>query len=399
MKLSRHLKIETAPKLRIDIESSTTTNIIVDDNILPGNSFTLSILDTFSSGQTLDQGLHRLRSRYHSAESWIELTRHISFLYSQGALQPVHEQKPRLKSHSARFDASPVHIRMLNDYQRMTSYRQAIFRNISSRDVVVDIGTGTGVLAVMAAQAGARHVYAIEQSDLAIQARKLFAQNGLADRITLIKGKSTNIELPERADTMISEIIGNDPLQENILPTTRDAVKRLLKPNARLIPLRLRIYGAAISVPNEIYQKHIFTREKATEWQQLYNIDFSTLVTATHEQPHHFLQNTRKVRKWPRLSPPWLVANLDLGNWPGNDISSVQAVTFNQPGVFNGILIYFELDLDSTTTLSIHPDRVTTTNHWESKVWIPGETRTMKAGEKLEFKYTYRDNASNFIVT
>jgi len=399
MKLSKHLEIRTAPRLSIELESSSVIKILIDGIALPGNDYTLSILDTFSSALTLEEGLQHLHSRYNHIESWIDLTRHISYLYSQGALQPAIEQQAQIRSHNDRFDASSVHIRMLNDRQRMRAYQHAIFRNVSTQDVVLDIGTGTGVLAVMAAQAGAKHIYAIEQSNLAMQARKLFAKNSLAEKITLIEGRSTNIELPERADIMISEIIGNDPLQENILPIFRDAVKRLLKPHAQLIPARLKIYGVTISVPQETYQKHVFTRTKAAEWQRHYGIDFSSLVTAAQQQSHHFLQNTCNAKAWPRLSRPWLLSELDLANWNGNDISSQNTVTITQPGLFNGILIYFELDLDTGITLSTHPNKVAATNHWNNKVWIPGKAREVETNEELVVKYTFSNNSSDFVIT
>ncbi|XP_060190983.1 probable histone-arginine methyltransferase 1.3 [Lycium barbarum] len=72
--------------------------------------------------------------------------------------------------------------------------------------VVVDVGAGSGILSLFAAQAGAKHVYAIEASEMADYARKLIAGNpSLNERITVIKGKVEDVELPEKADILISE--------------------------------------------------------------------------------------------------------------------------------------------------------------------------------------------------
>ena len=101
---------------------------------------------------------------------------------------------------------------------------------------MLDIGTGSGILAVAAARAGARHVYAVEATDIAAVAERVFAANGVQDRVTLIAGWSRQIELPEPADLLMSEIIGSEPFEEEILETTLDARRRLLKPGARLIP-------------------------------------------------------------------------------------------------------------------------------------------------------------------
>jgi histone-arginine methyltransferase CARM1 len=82
-------------------------------------------------------------------------------------------------------------------------------RSDFSGRVVVDVGAGSGILSMFAALAGAKHVYAVEASEMAEYARKLIAGNPLlAERITVIKGKIEDIELPEKADVLISEPMG-----------------------------------------------------------------------------------------------------------------------------------------------------------------------------------------------
>ena len=129
--------------------------------------------------------------------------------------------------------ADPVeHARMLHDDRRTGDYLAALAAAVRPDDVVLDIGTGSGVLAVAAARAGARRVYAVEASDIAEVAERVFAANGVQDRVTLLSGWSRQIELPEQADLLVAEVIGNEPLEEEILETTLDARRRLLKPEA-----------------------------------------------------------------------------------------------------------------------------------------------------------------------
>ena len=71
---------------------------------------------------------------------------------------------------------------------------------------------------------------AIEASDIAEVAERGFAVNGVRDRVTLLPGWSRQLELPERADLLVAELIGNEPLEEEILQTTLDARRRLLAP-------------------------------------------------------------------------------------------------------------------------------------------------------------------------
>jgi protein arginine N-methyltransferase 1 len=54
---------------------------------------------------------------------------------------------------------------------------------------VLDVGCGTGILSMFSAQAGAKHVYAVDCSSIIEQAKQIIEINGFADKITLIKGK------------------------------------------------------------------------------------------------------------------------------------------------------------------------------------------------------------------
>ena len=89
---------------------------------------------------------------------------------------------------------------MLHDDRRTGDYLAALAEAVRPGDVVLDIGTGSGVLAVAAARAGARRVYAVEASDIAEVAERVFAANGVTDTVTLVPGWSREIELPEPAD-------------------------------------------------------------------------------------------------------------------------------------------------------------------------------------------------------
>ncbi|CAL5382349.1 unnamed protein product [Camellia sinensis] len=88
------------------------------------------------------------------------------------------------------------------------TYYAAVIENCTDfvGRVVVDVGAGSGILSLFAAQVGAKHVYAVEASEMAEYARKLIAGNPLlAQRITVVKGKFEEVELPEKIDILISE--------------------------------------------------------------------------------------------------------------------------------------------------------------------------------------------------
>ncbi|CAG7872380.1 unnamed protein product [Brassica rapa] len=136
---------------------------------------------------------------------------------------------------------------MLQDYVRTGTYHAAVMENRSdfSGRVVVDVGAGSGILSMFAALAGAKHVYAVEASEMADYARKLIAGNPLlAERITVIKGKIEDVELPEKADVLISEPMGTLLVNERMLETYVIARDRFLSPNGKMFPTVGRIHMA-----------------------------------------------------------------------------------------------------------------------------------------------------------
>lgn len=128
---------------------------------------------------------------------------------------------------------------MASDQIRARLYEDAIARLVPGR-TVLDIGTGSGALwALACARAGACKVYAIEVlPGPAAQAREAVAKAGYAEVITVIEGLSTNVELPERVDVCVSEIIGSIASSEGAVAVLLDAEKRLVKPGGFFIPER-----------------------------------------------------------------------------------------------------------------------------------------------------------------
>ncbi len=132
------------------------------------------------------------------------------------------------------------HLRMLQDADRNAAYRKAIDINAPGK-VVLDIGTGSGLLAMLAARAGAAHVIACEANPMiADRAKAVIAANGLADKITVIDRHSSNldreVDLRGGAQVIVSEIFSTDLLSEGVLNSLLDARARLAVPGATFIP-------------------------------------------------------------------------------------------------------------------------------------------------------------------
>jgi amino acid adenylation domain-containing protein len=147
---------------------------------------------------------------------------------------------------------------MARDDRRNRAYRAAIARHVGG-NTVVDVGTGAdALLARMCAEEGAARVYAIEILPEAYEhACRLVSRLGLDERITVIRGEAGTVELPERVDVCVSELIGTIGSCEGVIPILNDA-RRFLKPGGRMIPERCVTWIAAASLPDELIDRPSF---------------------------------------------------------------------------------------------------------------------------------------------
>lgn len=171
------------------------------------------------------------------------------------------------------------YLAMKNDQSRTPLFQKAIYNRLyydengkpqdPETQVVLDLGTGPyAIFAIIAAEAGAKKVYAIEADPQAAQlARQTIAKVGLNDIITIIEGYSSSITLPEKVDFVVAEIVGSIASEENAYATIRDAHKRFVKnPNSpnNWIPNRIQTYAAPAS-----YTLHNIFTPPAYDWSKI----------------------------------------------------------------------------------------------------------------------------------
>ena len=136
--------------------------------------------------------------------------------------------------------------RMLADPVRGATYLAALRRSVKPGMVVADIGAGPGVLGIYAAALGARRVFLVEPDASVNAAYALAAENGVADRVEVIRAASSAIELPERADVIVSDLRGVTPFHGHHLEAAADMRRRLLAPGGVCIPRRDVVYTALV---------------------------------------------------------------------------------------------------------------------------------------------------------
>jgi protein arginine N-methyltransferase 1 len=133
-------------------------------------------------------------------------------------------------------DSIDDHRRFLDDPPRLDAFARAIAEMVRPGDVVADLGCGTGILALLACRAGASRVYAIDKTGIAAFARRIADDNGFGDRVIVWRGHSHRVDLPERVDVVLSDMVGGIGFIKDGTDTLADARRRWLKPHGRIMP-------------------------------------------------------------------------------------------------------------------------------------------------------------------
>ncbi|PYT92310.1 MAG: hypothetical protein DMG36_15625 [Acidobacteria bacterium] len=234
---------------------------------------------------------------------------------------------------------------MIADSVRTAAYAQALRQAITPTSIVLDIGTGTGILALLACQLGARRVYAVEPSDAIQVAREIASDNGYAERIEFIQDISTQVTLPELADVIVSDMHGVLPLFEQNVPSLIDARQRLLAPSGMMIPRQENLCVAVVEA-SELYRPY------TAAWNDnLYGLDMRAA-----------LQRTTNTWEKGRVTPEQLLvepqcwAMLDYGALESPDVSAQVTWAASRTGIGHGLIIWFDAILADGVTFSNAPN-------------------------------------------
>ncbi len=350
----------------------------------------LTILDAFAAPRLAADVLASLPSS--GVEHAVELATCIEDLVDRGILV---DPATRGEEATRGWVRPSIHLSMLDDRTRTKGFCDALRSVVLPEDVVVDIGTGTGVLATCAAKAGARQVYAVESSGIAEVAAKMFEANGVADRVTLVRRRSTSATLPELASVLVTETIGNDPLDEQLLEIVADAKSRLLLPDARMIPSAIQIYAVAVDIPRSVLEKNVFTARKLEGYRAAYDLDFSVLAEHRLSSYEPIMVDSRDVATWP-LGPPVLLAEVDFSKPFDTWIATRAQITVSRDTQYLGVLLAFRAKLAEGIVLSTLPDDFDPTSHWAHALFPAFDHPVLSKGDTVDIEYTY-DRGSTMV--
>lgn len=233
---------------------------------------------------------------------------------------------------------------MIADDLRISSYARAMEQLLKPNAVVLDIGTGTGIHALLACRLGARRVYAIEPADVICIAREAARENGFVDRIEFIQSVSTRVTLPEPADLIVSDLRGVLPPFQQHLMAIIDARRRLLAPDGALVPARDVMKAAVVEAP-DLYQEYV------GPWS---DNGFGFTVGAAKRLATNCV---RKARFKPEqlLVVPEIWAELDYSTLNSPDVSGTLTWTVSRSGIGHGLCVWFDACLGGTVSFSNAP--------------------------------------------
>jgi len=232
---------------------------------------------------------------------------------------------------------------MLADRPRMETYAAALRRVVRPDSVVMDLGCGPGVFALLACKLGARRVYAVEPENIVGLAREAAAANGFSDRIEFFEKLSTEITLPEPATIIVSDLRGVLPWFEQNVASIIDARERLLAPRGVLIPRRDVLWAAVVEAQDQY-------DDIVGPWRNQFDLDLSAGIRS--------VTNTwRKSRIKPGqlLTHPVCWTTLDYYEVSSPDIRAEISWQAARQGIAHGVAVWFDSELAEGIGFSNHP--------------------------------------------
>jgi len=277
------------------------------------------------------------------------------------------------------YEFPSVHAGMLYDERRVNAYRRAIDSTVKKGDIVVDVGTGTGLLSFLCLQAGAKRVHAIEKSPVIKWAKLLAEKNGFADRILFHHTDARNVEIGEKADVVVSEIIGHMAFEEGMTETITATKDRFLKKGGVLIPQNVALNAALVNEP-EIYDSYI------NGWDKVCGVDYSVMREQAVQQAYITDISERDL-----LSRSIKIFTVDFSQTCLDEYINTGTFTTLRNGFVNGVAFWFDAQLSPLVKLSSSP---WTKTHWK-QCFVPFQKAIdVSAGDIVDVDFEIRFRTS-----
>ncbi|XP_063786638.1 protein arginine N-methyltransferase 8 isoform X1 [Pseudophryne corroboree] len=282
-----------------------------------------------------------------------------------------------------------IHEEMLKDEVRTLTYRNSMYHNkhVFKDKVVLDVGSGTGILAMFAAKAGAKKVYGIECSSVSDYSEKIIKANHLDNVITILRGKVEEVELPvEKVDIIITEWMGYCLFYESMLNTVIFARDKWLKPGGLMFPDRAALYVVAI-------EDRQYKDFKIHWWENVYGFDMTCIRDVAIREPLVDIVDPKQV-----VTNSCLIKEIDLYTVKIEELAFTSAfcLQVQRNDYIHALVTYFNIEFTKChkkTGFSTAPDAPYT--HWKQTVFYLEDYLTVRRGEELYGTISMKPNANN----
>jgi len=275
---------------------------------------------------------------------------------------------------------------MIADRVRMEAYAEALRRTVTPGAVVMDIGTGPGIWAVLACELGASRVIAVEPDSIIQVAREVAVSNGCSGKIEFIEKMSTLFTLAIEADVIVSDLRGVLPLAGQNIPSVVDARQRFLAPRGVLIPRRDKLWAAVVDAPRSYGQF-------VEPWE--HNLLHQNLSPARRRAVN--APQAARAKPDQLLTQPKLWATVDYATIENPDLQGKLEWAVERSGIGHGILVWFDAELTEDVGFSNAPSAPETIYGslffpWQDPVGLaPGQSVSATLEAKLvEDDYVWR---------
>ena len=234
---------------------------------------------------------------------------------------------------------------------RLTQYERAIGNCVRQGDVVLDLGTGSALLAILACRAGARRVYAIEASDAIRMGELLASATEFAERIEFTQATSQQVVLNERVDVIVGDIHDTFGLQPGGLASIIDARERLLKPGGAVIPRVTELMVALVEATT------FYAREIDVWEERVHGVALSPIrpFAVSHVHAARFDQEQL-------LSSAKAIGTIDFAHVASPHVGGSATTTVQRDGIAHGLCGCFVTSLADGIRMGNIPGDSSTTN-------------------------------------
>ncbi|OEK02680.1 hypothetical protein BFP97_14615 [Roseivirga sp. 4D4] len=281
------------------------------------------------------------------------------------------------------------HFDMLADSKRNDAFEKAIVKCIDKKSRVLDIGTGSGLLSMMSARAGAESILACEVNpEIAKVATRIVQANGYTDRVSVINKRSDHLEPGEdytgKFNVIVSEILDSGGLGEGVLPSLRQAKSEMGTSDVKIIPAGIALKAQLIEIPklHEVNPIKTISGFDLSIFDEFRVSDTYTPVNLAN-QDYKGLSEIFDLRSYDFYNIHEYEIDFD-----NPEIDQLE-IAVSDNGMVQAVAFWFDLHMDEEDTYSSGPGGEL--DHWLQAIYYFEQPKRVEQGDRVSLKALYSD--------